>query len=130
MDKVLVSTFQRCQRAVGCLSHIPVLRTPYILVIKSESLFSVYNVWLDLNEDYFTLRMNSKLDIMTHSCNPWTQDVEAGENQNKKKRKELQLVNSGNRQFLFSYVELKLENLSCVYKLNFSRNSGMEKPGQ
>lgn len=57
---------------------------------------------------------------MTHSCNPWTQDVEAGENQNKEKRKELQLVKSGNRRFLFSYVELKLENLSCVYKLNFS----------
>lgn len=62
--------------------------------------------------------MNSELDIMSHSCNPWPQDVEAGKKQNKKKRNELQLVNSENRYFLFSYVELMLENSSCVYKLN------------
>lgn len=64
--------------------------------------------------------MNSELDIMAHSCNPWPQDVEAGKKQNKKKRNELQLVNSENRHFLFSYVELMLENSSCVYKLNLS----------
>lgn len=33
---------------------------------------------------------------MAHSCIPRTQDVEARENWNKKKTKELQLVNSAN----------------------------------
>lgn len=50
--------------------------------------------------------------MVAHSRNPRTQDAEAGDNQNKekkKKKKELQL-HCENRQFLFSCVELTLEN--------------------